>query len=218
MPWETSSGRWLVRAGVGWRDSPGSPLAEGVVEPVATADDLRLNTDARIRDGFFALRYARDEGSWFTLSTSTFKAERGIAAELGAAAPRLWRYPDVSRTIVAASSGTGDRSTPLGRGDLELSLGLDAGHSEIQSFADRTYTGVIGSELGDDQTLTLRLLGDHTVGPRGDLRGAFTYAAIGHDATVDGALTEYQQRLLSLGVRRCGASWRIPRGPCRLCV
>ncbi|HSG09681.1 MAG TPA: TonB-dependent receptor [Longimicrobiales bacterium] len=213
VPWETSSGRWLVRAGVGWRDSPGSPLAKGVVEPVATAEDLRLNTDARIRDGFLAVRYARDEGSWFTLSTSTFKAERGIAAELGAAAPRLWRYPDVSRTIVAASAGTGDRKTPLGRGDLELSLGLDAGHSEIQSFADRTYTGVIGSEVGDDRTLTLRLLGDHTLGPRGDLRGAFTYATIAHEETVDGPASEYEQRLLSLGGETV---WRLledPTGP-----
>jgi hypothetical protein len=181
-----------------------------VTEPVATADDLRLNTDTRIRDGFFALRYVRDGGSWLTLSTSTFKAERGIAAELGAAEPRLWRYPDISRSIVVASSGTGDRTTPFGRGDLELSLGLDAGRTEILSYADRTYTGVTGSEVGDDRTLILRLLGDHNVGSRGDLRAAFTYADINHDATVDGTVSEYQQQLLSLGGETV---WRLLENP-----
>ena len=210
VPWETTSGRWLVRAGVGFRDSPGAPLADGVVEPLPTEDDLRLNTDARIRDGFLALRYARDGGSWFTLSTSTFKAERGIAAELGASDPRLWRYPDISRTIVATSFGTGDRTTPFGRGDLELSLGLDAGRTEILSYADRTYSDVTGSEVGDSRTLTLRLLGDHTLGPRGDLKAAFTYADINHDATVDGSLSEYQQQLLSLGGETV---WRLMENP-----
>ena len=210
VPFETSSGRWLVRAGVGFRDSPGAPLADGVTEPVTTADDLRLNTDSQIRDGFFALRYARDGGSWFTLSTSTFKAERGIAAELGADSPRLWRYPDVSRTIVAASSGTGDRTTSFGRGDLELSLGFDAGHSEILSYDDRTYATTNGSEIGDDRTLTLRLLGDHTLGGRGDLRGAFTVADVSHDSDVDGTVSEYQQRLLSLGGETV---WRLLEKP-----
>lgn len=210
VPWETSGGRWLVRAGVGFRDSPGAPLADGVTEPVTTADDLRLNTDSQIRDGFFAARYVRDGGSWFTLSTSTFKAERGIAAELGSAGPRLWRYPDITRTIVAASTGTGDRTTPFGRGDLELSLGLDRGHTEIESYTDRSYSAVDGTELGDDRTVTLRLLGDHNLGSRGDLRGAFTFADVNHDADVDGAVNEYQQRLLSVGGETV---WRLMENP-----
>jgi iron complex outermembrane receptor protein len=209
VPFETASGRWLVRAGVGFRDSPGTPLADGVSEPVPTGDDLRLNTDFRNTDGFFALRYARNGGSWFTLATSAFKAERGIAGELGADEPRLWRYPHISRTIVAASAGTGDRVTPLGRGDIEASVGFDAGRTEILSYATRAYDEVSGTEDGDDRTLTVRLLGDHTLGSHGDLRLAFTWADIAHDATVGGTLAAYQQRLMSAGAETV---WRLIEG------
>jgi iron complex outermembrane receptor protein len=199
VPFQSATSRLLVRAGVGFRDSPGAPLAEGIAEPVPSADDLRLNTDTRNVDGFLALRYAREGGSWFTLATSAFKAERGIAGELGAADPRLWRYPDISRAIVAASMGTGDRATPLGRGDVELSIGFDAGRTEIRSYATRAYDEIIGTEDGDDRTATLRLLADHTVGERADLRMALTWASISHDAIVDGTPIQYQQRLMSAG-------------------
>jgi iron complex outermembrane receptor protein len=209
VPIERPGGRWLVRAGAGFRDAPGVPLADNVSEPVQTDDALRLNTDFRNVDGFFALRYARSGGGWFTLATSAYKAERGIAAELDADAPRFWRYPDITRTIVAASAGTSDRATPLGRGDLELSVGMDLGHSEIVSYTTRAYQEINGREDGDDRTLTVRLLGDHTLGSRGDLRMALTYADIAHDAKVNGVASEYQQRLMSAGLE---SVWRLVEG------
>jgi len=206
VPFETGSGRWLVRAGAGLRDSPGAPLAGGVIEPVPTEESLRLNTDMSSVDGFLALRYARDGGGWMSFAASTFQAHRGIAGELGAEEPRLWRYPHISRTIVATSVGTGDRATPFGRGDVEASVGVDLGRSEIRSYATRAYDQITGTEDGDDRTLSLRLLADHTVGDRGDLRAAFTVADIRHDATVDGELSKYQQRLGSLGAETV---WRL---------
>lgn len=198
-PFETSGGRWLLRAGGGYRDSPGDPLARGVEEPVATEDDLRLNTDVSNVDGFFSLRYEDDSSAWFSVTGTGFRAERGIAAELGTEDPRLWRYPHIRRTILAASAGTGDRATPLGRGDLEVSVGLDDGRTEIDSYTSRAYDQVDGFENGDDRTWTVRVLGDHTLGGRADLRTAFTYADILHDSDIDGELATYQQRLWSLG-------------------
>lgn len=206
LPRETLSGRWLIRAGAGYRDSPGVPLPSGVDEPVPTADDLRLNTDTRSVDAFLAARYARDAGGWFTLSASTFQAERGIAGELGAQDPRLWRYPHIGRTIAVASAGTGDRVTPFGRGDMEASVGLDVGRTEINSYSTRAYDVVDGTENGDARTTTVRLLADHTLGPRGDLRAAFTWADIHQDLQVDGADEEYQQRLTSMGLE---SVWRL---------
>ncbi|MEZ4415868.1 MAG: TonB-dependent receptor [Gemmatimonadota bacterium] len=199
-PFESTSGRWLLRGGFGLRDSPGATLPQGVREPVPTEESLRLNTDFSEFNGFGALRFQGDGGRWFSLSGSGFKAERGIAGELDVEEPRLWRYPDITRAIVAASGGTGDRATPWGRGDLEVSLGLDLGRTEIESFATRAYDEVIGTEEGDARTLTVRMLGDHTLGRFGDLRAAFTYADINHDATTDGELREYRQQLTSLGV------------------
>jgi iron complex outermembrane receptor protein len=199
-PVETYSGRWLVRAGGGYRNLPGVPLADDVIEPIPTDDGLRLNTDVDHKDGFAAVRYTADGGAWFSASGSGFSAERGIAAELGSSDPRLWRYPDLWRVVAVGSGGTGDRETPFGRGDIEASFGVDVGRTEIESFATRDYQNVIGTEDGDDRTYTLRLLADHTVGSRADLRTAFTYADISHDEVLDdGPVNEYRQRLWSFG-------------------
>lgn len=198
-PFETTYGRGLIRFGGGYRDSPGATLAGGVSEPVPTDDDLRLNTDVSNLDGFVGLRYLADAGPWVGFSLASHRAERGIAAELGSEVPRLWRYPHISRTIVALSGGTGDQSTPWGVGDLEASLGIDFGRTEIESFTTRDYDVVDGFEEGQDRTVTLRLLGDHTLGSRGQLRSAFTFANVAHDETVDREAREFSQNLFSLG-------------------
>jgi outer membrane receptor protein involved in Fe transport len=212
-PFETSGGRGGFRVGMGFRDSPGVPLPGGVSEPVVTGDDLRLNTDARILNGFFSARYTSDRGPWASLSTAAFDAERGIAGELGTAEPRLWRFPEVSRTVVAASGGSGFHDTPWGRGDLEMSLGVDAGTTVIDSYTTRSYDEIDGTEEGVDRTVTLRLLGDHTMGSRGDFRTSLTLADIRHESIEDGASTDYAQRLISLAGETV---WRLldaPVGP-----
>ena len=206
VPKVTTGGQLLLRAGAGFRDSPGAPLASGVTEPVPTGDELRLNTDSRNLDGYLALRYVRDAGGWFTFSGSSFQAERGIAGELGVSTPRLWRYPHIARTIAVASAGTGDRVTPLGRGDMELSVGVDFGRTEITSYTDRSYTTPSGAENGDSRTTTVRLLADHTLGPRGDLRWAATWADIHQDMDVSGVESTYRQRLSSYGLETV---WRL---------
>jgi len=206
VPFSTGGGDGVIRFGASFRDTPGFPLPDGIEEPVPTGDDLRLNTDARNLSGFFALRHLRDSGAWTSFSTSSFTAERGIAAELGAEEPRFWRYPDVKRTIAALSGGTGERETPWGRGDLEASVGLDFGRTEINSYTSRAYDQVDGTEEGKDRTVTLRLLGDHTLGSRGDLRGSFTYGDIFHEAIEDGESSDYQQRLMSLAGE---TAWRL---------
>jgi iron complex outermembrane receptor protein len=207
LPIASESGNWLMRGGMGYRDSPGLPLARGVREPVPADRDLRLNTDVTNVDGFVAMQYRADGGTWFSFSGSGFRAERGVAAELGVAEPRLWRYPNVSRVIAIASGGTGDRDTPFGgRGDLEASIGVDFGRTDIDAYESRDYSRIVGFEDGDDRTLTLRLLGDHTLGSRGDLRAAFTLADIHHDEFLPSGNATYRQRLASLGAETI---WRL---------
>lgn len=209
-PFTTDGGRGVVRVGAGFRDSPGFPLPSGVSEPVPTNDGLRLNSDFRNTNGFLAFRYLDDDGQWGSLSAASFQAERGIGAELGAVEPRLWRYPDMRRTIIAASGGTGLVETPLGEGDIETSVGLDVGSTEIHSFATRAYDERIGTELGDDRTVTVRFLADHTLGERGELQSSFTWSDIWHEATVDGVAQEFNQRLLSLAAE---TNWQLLDGP-----
>lgn len=207
LPFENDAGRWLLRAGASHRDTPGQSLARGVVEPLPADDDLRLNTDAQHVDGFLALRYHDNSGAWFSFSGSAFRAERGIAAELGVGNARFWRYPYISRTVLVGSAGTGDRALPWGgRGDLEASLGVDLGRTDIDSYTDRTYTTPNGFENADDRTLTLRLLGDQTLGSKGELRGAFTVSDIRHDESLPAGEARYRQRLWSLGGETV---WRV---------
>ena len=112
--------------------------------------------------------------------------------------------------MVAASGGTGFRETPFGRGDLEASVGLDVGRTLIESFASRAYDEIVGAEEGDSRTMTARLLGDHTLGSRGDLSASFTFSRIDHDATVDGTPASYRQHLMSIGAE---TDWRLHEDP-----
>jgi len=209
LPFTPGSGRWLLRAGASHYSTPGQPLARGVTEPVPTDRSLRLNTDATNVDGFAALRYFSFGGEWFSFSSSSFRADRGIAAELGVPDDdaRLWRYPHVARTVLVASGGSGGRATPLGRGDVEASVGLDIGRTEIQEYTSRTYDQPSGEfEDGDDRTITLRVLGEHTVGRRADLRAAFTLSDIRHDEFLPSGDARYRQQLLSVGAETV---WRV---------
>ncbi|MGQ0703295.1 MAG: TonB-dependent receptor plug domain-containing protein [Gemmatimonadales bacterium] len=211
VPIDQGSSFWLVRGGMSYRDSPGLPLARGITEP-GPDPDLRLNTDSRLLDGFGAVRYEGGKGQWFSVSGSTFRGERGIAAELGYDDARFWRYPHVARTLAVLSGGTGDRRSPFGgRGDLEASIGVDWGRTEIDAYTSRSYQQPAGFEDGNDRTITLRLLGDQTLGLKGDLRSAFTIAEVRHDEFLpDGAggtaEARYRQRLASLGVETV---WRL---------
>jgi iron complex outermembrane recepter protein len=207
LPLEPGAGSILVRGGAGLRDSPGAPLAAGVVEPADGRRTLRLNTDSRSVDGFGAVRFRGASGAWLSGSAFVFRGERGVAAELAATAPRFWRYPRVARTVGAVSGGTGFQRTPLGTGDLEFSLGYDVGRSEIRAYRDRRYVEETGFENGDDRTVTVRLLGDHTLGSRGDFSAAYTFASIRHDEELPAGRFRYRQHLSSTGAE---TAWRIP--------
>jgi iron complex outermembrane recepter protein len=178
------------------------------VEPVAASRaGQRLNTDARSADAFAAARYRAASGAWLSASTSHFEGARGIAAELTSTAPRFWRYPNVVRTIGVLSGGTGFHRTPLrGTGDLEFSVGYDVARSEIVSYRDRSYSERTGFEDGNGRTLTLRLLGDHTVSRHGDLRAALTYSDIVHAERIPAGTFRYRQHLWSAGAE---SIWRV---------
>jgi iron complex outermembrane receptor protein len=161
---------------------------------------LRVNTDARSISGFASLRYQSEQGAWASLAGSAFDTERGIAAELESENARFWRYPQVSRGLAVLSAGTGHHRALFGGiGDLEASLGVDLGRTEIDAFTDRTYTQTSGFENGNDRTLTARLIGDHTLGSRADLRAAFTVADISHHEFLPDGEARYRQRLMSAG-------------------
>jgi iron complex outermembrane receptor protein len=211
---ETSGGEWVFRAGAGHQSRDGFVLPNGAaeVDGIDTAllsqdGDLITNTDSERFDGFFSARFRTESGRWMSLSSSGFKAERGVAPEAHVEDPRLWRYPEQARMVTAVSAGTGQRSTAWGEGDLEASLGLDLGSTEIEEFATVAYEDVTATESSDDLTLTVRLIGDHSLSEDGELRTALTYADVRHDEVLDGVEeNSYRQRLWSFGSE---AEWRF---------
>ena len=212
-PLESGGGQWLLQGGGGFRDRPGVSIPDsdsGIPgDPVLLSADgnLRLNSDSRHRDAFVSVRYQGDEGGWMSLTSSGFDVERGVPPEIHEADPRLWRYPDQTRVITAVSGGTGRKETGWGMGDIEASLGLDFSSFLIQQFDSPTYENVIEEEEGDDKTVTLRVLGAHSIGERGDLRAALTYGDVSHTERLGGSgVRDFRQRLWSLGSE---VEWRF---------
>ena len=109
----------------------------------------------------------------------------GVPPEAHQDEPRLWRYPDQRRLIAALTGGTGQRDTGAGMGDIEASLGIDIGSTRIEQFATEAYSTVDETEESDDRVVTARLLGDHSLGARGELRASATYADVHHDELLD---------------------------------
>jgi len=217
---ERDFSQWLFRVGAGFEDHPGVTVPDGArgdpnLRPqfLVDADNLRLNSDSRRIDGFFAARYRADGGAWGSLATSVFDVGRGVRPEAHQDDPRLWRYPEQTRLFTAFSIGTGMRDTGGGgRGDLEASVGLDLGSSRIDEYDSELFSRVVGGEDGDDRTVTVRLGGDHTAGEHGEIRAAGTYADVSHDEILTpGGANSFSQRLWSLAAEsewRLGASGR----------
>jgi iron complex outermembrane receptor protein len=212
---ERDDSQWLVRAGAGFEDRQGITIPGGARSDVRMrqrflidADNRRLNSDSRRVDGFFGARYRADGGAWASLVTSALDAERGVQPEAHQDEPRLWRYPNQSRLFTALSVGTGIRETGGGgTGDLEMSVGLDLGSTRIDQYDTESFSKVVGSEDSDDRTVTVRVEGDHTMGERGDIRAAATYADVAHDEVLTpGGANRFRQRLWSLGVE---SEWKL---------
>ncbi len=199
QPLTLRSGTLVVRGGVGYRERDGLVRPEDVDAGWPGAADELPNSDLRQLDGFIGARYTTRGGAWASLSTFGFDAARGVLPELHTADPRLWRYPNVSRLVTALSGGTGIRDAIAGgTGDLEASVGLDLGSTDIDSYRTLAYDELDGQERGDDRTVTLRLLGDHSLGQHADLSGALTWAEITHDERIDAEPeVRYRQRLWS---------------------
>ncbi|NIR43323.1 MAG: TonB-dependent receptor [Gemmatimonadetes bacterium] len=195
---ETNSGELLLRGGGGYRKRSHWPAPSGVSIPGGAS--TILNSDLEHGNGYVSARYQTDGGAWYALSSFGFVAEKGVPPELHVAEPRLWRYPNTWRWVTALSAGTGWKETPWGEGDLEASIGIDFGETEIDTYETLAYDSITGGERGDDRTLSLRLLADHSLGA-GILRSALTLAESRHIEIIDdGDPNRYRQRFLSFGL------------------
>jgi len=203
---DPGEGSLWVRYGGGFRKSPGrarsSELDRGAD---SDRDGLLLNTESTFANGFVSARWqAAPDRPWISFSSTGMFSDRQILPELHLLGgenptPRFWRIPEHWRSVTSISTGTGWRETPLGEGDLELAVGVDLQHIQINSFASEAFAARDGVELGDDRTITARLVGDHTLGS-GVIRASGTFADTWHEEDLsDRGPREFQQRLWSVG-------------------
>ncbi len=196
---EIAGGALSLRAGASHRQRDGVALAGGVVDP-SEADGLRTGTDLKQTDGFAAVRWNNARGTSVGAMLSAYDAERGVPPEEHIAAPRLWRYPYARRSIAMVSANTGTFRSPLGQGSLEVGLGVNNGEFKIETFTNRSYATVNGSELGDERAMTTRALLTHSLG-FATLRASYTGSDVQYAETVTpAAAVDYRQQLSSSGV------------------
>lgn len=209
-PWYSLGGKFTMRAGGGYSSRDGFPLSGKVSDQYAT-DDERSNSDFEEFQGYLGLRYTTDAGQWLAASASGYTAERGVPPELHIAAPRLWRYPEIRRVIGVFSGGLGRKRTPFGSGDVEFVVAVNDGTVQIDNYTSATYSQVDATEFGDEQTVTMRVEADHSLG-RGEWRNAFTMATVNYREQFDtDPASKYRQRLSSLATELDYPLWGLWR-------
>ena len=197
--WSSGPGGVSVQAGGAFRSRDGVPLPGDVAQPAGADPQRRLNSDLDHASAFFTGRYESEAGAWVSMSTFGYRAAKGVPPELHLRSPRRWRIPETQRFVGTVSGGTAWGRTPLGTGDFEFSVGIDAGDAQIDEFETLAYEEIAEQEFADDRTLTLRALSDHELGT-GVLRSALTWAETRHvERLVPGRRSVFRQRLLSLG-------------------
>lgn len=187
-----------TRGGLAYRSRDGVAAPNGVN---GTAQDgLRTNSDLRQTDGFASLRWTGRSGRALGATLTGFSAERGVPPEEHLQSPRLWRYPYTQRLVAAMNGSVGAFETPFGFATLDASAGYNGGRQKIESFSDRTYTTVAGTELGDERTWTMRTLFTHSLPREAKFSAAYTRADVRYDETLAPApAARYRQVLWSAG-------------------
>lgn len=192
-------GALVFRGGLTHRQRDGVTLPKDAVDPTAV-DGLRTNTDLNELDYFGSVRWSGAMGRSVGFTYSAFDAEKGVPPEEHISGPRLWRYPYHRRAIAALSASSGAFTTPFGIGTLEVGGGFNNGELKIETYDDRDYATVTGTELGDERTTTLRAKLTHSLGSRATLRAAWTSADVKYAETLGtDPAADYEQKLTSAG-------------------
>lgn len=201
IPFQLRSGSIGLRAGAAIRDRSAVARASGVNEPNAP-DGEHLNADARLTDFFTHAQFGAPGGAFFRLGVLGYQAERGVRPELEASAPFLWRYPSQKRVIATFTAGSAPRWSPFGAAaSFDGAFGLNAGQTDVEAFADRTYQNASDRGSGDDRTLFGRIGMSHTLPNDALVHVGGTMSAIRYLESTNGASpVKYTQKLASFGV------------------
>ncbi len=145
-----------VRGGGSYRQRDGFTLADGVAD-VRDDESLRIGTDLEQHDGFAHASWRAVNGASLGATATMYSASRGVAPELHLQEPRYWRYPDASRSAIIVKVSAPRLFSGAGITQLDASIGRVAGTTRIEQFGSAAYDAVVGTEAGDETTLTGRV-------------------------------------------------------------
>ncbi|MDX2184010.1 MAG: TonB-dependent receptor [Gemmatimonadaceae bacterium] len=195
------SHRLSLSAGAGHRQRDYLPTATAYRDPGASFDGERLNSALRQSDAFVGAQYRGTGGAFVGVTVSAVQGSRDVMPESHIANPRYWRQPVANRAIGVVSAGTGALMTGAGVASLQLRAAINNGHTFIQQFGSAQYATVTGSERGIDRTSSVRLLGEHSLGSRGDIGIGLSLVQVDYRESLNAAAEQrYQQQLWSAGV------------------
>lgn len=195
------SHRLSFSAGAGHRQRDYLPTAAAYRDPGASFDGERLNSSLRQSDAFVGAQYRAAGGAFAGVTMSTVHGSRDVMPESHISNPRYWRQPVANRSITVLSAGSGALTTGAGVASLQLRAAINNGHTFIQQFGNAQYATVTGSERGFDRTLSTRLLGEHSLGSRGDIGVGLSLVQVDYRESLNAAAEQrYRQQLWSAGV------------------
>jgi iron complex outermembrane receptor protein len=195
-----------VIGGAGYRDRPDVPAPPGAYD--GDDDGRILNSDFRQQDLFGSARLSLRQGAFVGATVATASGERGVIPELSVAAPRYWRLPTLDRSVAIFSAGTGALRSPLGVASLDVRAAQNEIDLLIETYRDRGYRDVSAREGGAERTRSIRVIGEHSLGGRGEIGVSYSSATVEYTETLfPAAPVDYEQRLNSLAFE---TDWDLP--------
>jgi iron complex outermembrane recepter protein len=196
-----TGGRVAFTGGLGSRQRSYLPVPAAFRDPARLDGGERTNSDLRQTDGFAAVRVSSANGAYASVAITAIRGARGVIPEAHIVAPRYWKQPEADRAVSVLTAGTGPIETGAGWASLQMRASLNQGHAFIQQFANATYGAVTGSERGRDHTAALRVIGEHSLGSRGDVGLGISLQQVDYLESLNSAAAQrYRQQLWSVGL------------------
>ena len=205
MTWLRRTERFQSTVFVGGSDQDGFRLPQGADLPYSQdSNDLRTNTDRRMRSAFGQFSFKVGEEGSVGLSLLRFDGKKGIAPEghvdPGKANVRYWRYPDWG-TNMAILSG----QFPFLDGTLRGAAWAGRFGQTIAQYSDKSYSEQVETQIDEDDTYGARLTYLRDFPNSGSLRAAINLLSSTHkqediEAQGPSLYRVFSQRILSNGI------------------
>ncbi len=205
MTWLRNTQRFQTTFFVGISNQDGYTLPHDLDLPYSQeSEDLRTNTDRRMRSAFGQFAFNVERGGKIGVSLFRFDGKKGIAPEghldPASAHVRYWRYPDWG-TSMAILSG----EFPFENGTLRGAAWVSRFGQTIAQYSDKSYSMQRQTQMDQDDTYGMRLSYSHGFSSSRSLQAAVNLMSSSHEQGdleigQQGLYRDFSQRIMSTGL------------------